>query len=348
MALSTKPLNSHLTDSTLEPFLSPTFSPIDYLNTTLPKHQSATSLSNTASQTQTHISTLAAQTSRLSTTLTTLTDDILRTSSRLAYEVELLRGEALSLADSLSSPGELHEHILSFIPNGLDTTLSPTSTPTSPTSPSKRRQSSQPSSPTSTRPRAPSQPQLPPGKQEPPALPKLRILLHVRSQLQSVIRTFNLALAFPMPPSLLATTTSNIISVSSPNADPDAEAKGEATLSRLRQEVMDLLADTEGRGGGVERAMERIRELRDVCVIWKGTSEERARAKWVDGLEVIVEDEVRRREDGRRRVPIGGAVGGQGVRREASAVKGLADAGEVSRSSTPGFLRRLRDEIYAE
>lgn len=133
-----------------------------------------------------------------------------------------------------------------------------------------------------------------------------------------------------------------------PNADPDAEAKGQAALSRLKQEVMDLLADTEGRGGGVERAMERIGELREVCVIWKGTSEERARTKWVNGLEAIVEDEVRRREEGKRRGPVGGAVGGQGVRREVSAVKGLADAGEVSRSGTPGFLRRLRDEIYAE
>jgi hypothetical protein len=151
-----------------------------------------------------------------------------------------------------------------------------------------------------------------------------------------------------MPPSLLTTTTSNIISVNPPNVDPDAEAKGQAALSKLKQEVIDLLADTEGRGGGVERAMERIAELREVCVIWKATSEERARAKWVDGLEAMVEDEVRRREEGKRRGPIGGAVGERGVRREASALKGLADAGEVSRSGTPGFLRRLRDEIYAE
>lgn len=153
-----------------------------------------------------------------------------------------------------------------------------------------------------------------------------------------------------MPPSLLTTTTSNIISVNPPNADPDAEAKGQAALGRLKQDVLDLLADTEGRGGGVERARARIEELRDVCVIWKGTSEERARAKWVDGLEAMVEEEVRKREEGRRKgqvVAVGGMGTGQG-RREGSAVKGLADPGEVSRSGTPGFLRRLRDEIYME
>ncbi|KAL2058004.1 hypothetical protein ABVK25_001622 [Lepraria finkii] len=329
MTTTSKTPNPHLTDTSLQPFLSPYFSPIDYLNNALPKHQSTDSLSNTASQTQTHISTLAAQTSRLSTTLTTLTDDILRTSSRLAYEVELLRGEALSLSDSLSSRGDLHEHILSFVPSGLDTTLSPTDALSSPTSPTRRRQSTQPSSPTRTRPRAPSQCQLPPEKQEPPALPHLRTLLHVREQLQSVIRTFNLALSFPMPPSLLTTTTSNIISVNPPNADPDAEAKGQAALGRLKQDVLDLLADTEGRGGGVERARARIEELRDVCVIWKGTSEERARAKWVDGLEAMVEEEVRKREEGRRKgqaVAVGGMGTGQG-RREGSAVKGLADPG---------------------
>lgn len=92
----------------------------------------------------------------------------------------------------------------------------------------------------------------------------------------------------------------------------------------------------------MERARERVRELREVCGIWKGTGEERARGKWVEGLEGMVEEEERRRV---RRVPsMQGQGQGQG-RREGSAVRGLEP--EV-RSGTPGFLRRLRDEIYME
>lgn len=103
--------------------------------------------------------------------------------------------------------------------------------------------------------------------------------------------------------------------------------------------------------GEIENARLRIAELRDVCVIWKGTGEEKARGRWVDGLEGMVEEEVRRKEDGRRR---GGAGTGQiqGIRREGSAMRNVANvdaAADAGRSGTPtGFLRRLRDEIYMD
>ena len=347
--------NPHLADPALHPFTTQTFSPIDYLNTTLPKPTtSTTTLSTTASQTQTHISTLAAQTTRLSDTLTTLTDDILRTSSRLAYEVELLRGEALSLADTLSSRGTLHSQIQHFVPNGLDSILSPPADneeegekSTSPT----RRKTSHPVSPTLVQ--TPSQSNSPP---EPPALPHLRTLLHVRAQLHRCISQFNLALTLPFPPSLLSpTTTTNTTnprtslkpppstSTTSPSpSDSSAETKGQAALARVKQEILELIADTEGRGGGVERARERVRELRSVSEIWKGTGEERARARWVDGLEGMV------REEEERRVRRGGGGLGQRqgqVRREGSVVRAVETEG---RSGTPGFLRRLREEIYME
>ena len=106
--------------------------------------------------------------------------------------------------------------------------------------------------------------------------------------------------------------------------------------------MLDLIADTEGRGGGVERARERVRELREVCGIWKGTGEERARGKWVEGLEGMVDEEERRRA---RR---GTVVQGQQGRREGSAVRGGVGLEPEVRSGTPGFLRRLRDEIYME
>ena len=87
--------------------------------------------------------------------------------------------------------------------------------------------------------------------------------------------------------------------------------------------------------GDMSAAKARVRELRDVCEIWKGTSEERARDKWVEGLEAVVED-----RGGR-----GKASGRPGPeKREGSAVK--VETG--GNGAGPGFLRRLRDEIYME
>lgn len=344
MVAASQNVNPYLTDPSLRPFLSPSFSPLDYLNTALPsptatrQQQPTHSLSAIASQTQSHISTLNAQTTRLSAALTSLTDDILRTSSRLAYEVELLRGEALSLADSLSSRGDLDESIRRFVPHGLDKASQP---PESPHPPSKTRHSSQGQIPP-LRSNAQDNPPNPETSfaNEPEALPQLRILMHVRAQLQAVIQRFNLALSFPFPPSLLTTATSSLISVNPPNQDPDLESKGQAALSRLRQEVLDLLTDAEGRGGGADRARERVGELREICEIWKGTGEEKARLKWLEGLELAVDDEIRKKEEEGRK----GAGGRQEARRETSAVRGQGDVG----GSGTGFLRRLREEIYLE
>ncbi|MCJ1275405.1 hypothetical protein MMC21_003208 [Puttea exsequens] len=322
--------NPHVTDPILQCFLTPAFSSTDYLNATLPtlKPQSQ-SLSSTASQTQSLISTLSAQITRLSTTLTTLTDDILRTSSRLAYEVELLRGEALTLADSLSGRGDLHEHIVQFVPEGLEK--------------SALEARSQPSSPTEARHTPNGQALQVEGSEngrEPDALKRLRTLQHVRRQLQTVIGRFNLALSFPMPPSLLATATMSLISVNVPNQDPELESKGQAALAKLKSEISVILER-----GEYESARNMVAELRDVCVIWKGTGEEKARERWVDGLAEMVDAEVRRAEEAKK-----GAIGGEARiqgRRDVSAIRGVAD--DVSRTGTPtGFLRRLREEIYME
>lgn len=88
--------------------------------------------------------------------------------------------------------------------------------------------------------------------------------------------------------------------------------------------------------GDVVAAKARVQELRDVCEIWKGTSEERARGKWVDRLETIVQD-----REGK-----GKAGGKPGLEKtEGSAVRGV----EIGATGAgPGFLRRLRDEIYME
>ena len=87
--------------------------------------------------------------------------------------------------------------------------------------------------------------------------------------------------------------------------------------------------------GGAAKA--RVKEWRDVGEIWKGRGEERARGKWIDGLEAVVED-----WEGR------GKAGGKAPleKREGSAIRGVEVSG--SGGAGPGFLRRLRDEIYME
>ena len=364
MTVASEPSNPHLADTNLKPFLSNDFSAVDYLNDVLPSYgtskqpspSAAPTLSTLASQTQSHVSTLSAQTSRLSATLTSLTDDILRTGSRLAYEVELLRGEAISLAETLSASGPLDNSIRRFVPGGLDRPSGPEPHKAISNSDDKPMSVAPTVSPAT-------------ADNEPTSLPRLRTLLHVRSQLQSTIQTFNVALSFPFPPSLLNTGVAAFVSISAPtpsangannnsaggSVEAELEAKGQAALARLKGEVTDLLA-----AGEADKADARVAELRDVCRVWKGTGEEKARLKWVDGLEALVEEDVRKRsererERDARRNPPGAAVGttasaATAASSSSSSVGRAAIADGERRSGTPttGFLRRLRDEIYAE
>ena len=333
---------SSITDPNLTPFLAPSFSPVEHLNTTLPSPSTSSnngakpttlSLSALASQTQSHISALAAQSTRLTETLNALTDDILRVSPRLTYEVELLRGEAISLSDSLSPSGSLHASVAQFMPD--------TATSSSPSADQYREYA----------PILPSSDTGPVGSVTDPSqeapIDSLRTLLHVRSRLTHVSQIFSLALSWPFPPSLLPKSSS--ISASSP-ADHTYEAQGQAACARLRQETIDLLAEGEE---GVQKAAEMVKELRICVEVWKGTGEEKARGKFVEDLEEMVE-EARRKS--REENPTKGSL------KVSSQPNGSALAGtsrdipvlpsrNTDTHSGPGFLRnlqRLRDEIYME
>jgi hypothetical protein len=321
MTVSSSSRSSTLTDPTLQPFLSPTFSAITYLNTTLPSTIATPTpaLSTLASSTQSHISTLSALTARLSQTLTSLTDDILRSSTRLTYEIELLRGDALSLTESLAATGVLAPAIAEFVPDGLLAVGGNSHE-------KEQEEGEKPAVPPTESTNLPSTPD---------AITRLRTLQHVKSRLQSTTQTFSLALSWPFPPSLL----SSLISIS----DPTLEAKGQEACSRLRQEVLDMMA--EDSSAGLEKARARVEELREVVGVWKGTGEEKARGKWVDGLARVVEEEERKRSEGvtgrRRGVSAAG-------RKAVEEQQGRPSA-EISRG--PGFLRnlqRLREEIYME
>lgn len=336
----TVPGPSSIIDPNLTPFLSPLFSPIDYLNNTLPSSSSSShnvtkstplSLSALASQTQAHVSALAAQSTRLTETLNALTDDILRVSPRLAYEVELLRGEAISLSESLSPSGSLHTSVAQFV---ADASIS------SPPSVDQHHGHPPPILPSSDTVTAGS-------VSDPPIsapIDSLRTLLHVRSRLTRVSQIFSLALSWPFPPSLLPKASS--ISAPSP-ADHTYEAQGHAACARLRQETIDLLAEPED---GVQKAAEMVQELRACVEVWKGTGEEKARSKFVDELEELVE-EARRKNRERHQAkenpkipPQPNASALAGVSRDTPALPSRS----TDTSSGPGFLRRLRDEIYME
>lgn len=351
---STKPKSAHLTDPIIQPFLSPTFDPTAYLNSTLPhlalsastkQTPQALSLSELATQTQTHISQLSAQTSRLSDTLTQLTDDILRSGSRLAYEVEVLRGEAISLTEALTEG--LREDITKFVPEGL-------------TIPSNKEQKAEdiPSAhdahdhldnaATST------------PESEPPPISRLRTLTLVRQRLDAVIHTFDLAMSWPIPPSVTTTTLSlpsSLISVSAPDpaTSPNQEEKGQEIARKLREEISNLL-HSDPSGIGIENARLRVEELRDLATVWKGTAEERARVRFVDGLAKMVDEEDTRRQQhqessrntGNARSALAASQSRAGratTEIERSASRAGGDGGGGSGSS---FLRRLRDEIYLD
>src|SRR6266480_7350393 len=128
---SIEPTPSYVSDDSLRPFIQSAFDPADYLNFTLPplnlvthsavsRQANAVSLADLSSQIQSLLSQLNAQAARLTNVLTQLTDEILRSGGRLAYEVDVLRGETINLSETLNDT--LNPDIKLFLQTGLSTT----------------------------------------------------------------------------------------------------------------------------------------------------------------------------------------------------------------------------------
>ncbi|OQO10054.1 hypothetical protein B0A48_04410 [Cryoendolithus antarcticus] len=262
-----EPRSQHVSDAFTTPFLQSDFDPAAYLNAVLPplaitsaraSHGNAVPLPELASQTQALLSQLSAQTTRLSNTLTQLTDEIIRSGGRLAYEVEVLRGETTSLNDALE--------------NGLKndiTVLAPVRST---------------SAPTNTEVEAPDV--LPSVRSTDPSfLTGLRTLSTLRTRLESITQMFGAAMSWPVAPSEVASTaSSSFISVSSPETT-NRESKAKAYTDSLRAEIETLLATD-----GIEAAAERVEELNVLAEVWRGTVEEKARGRVVDMLAGVVEE----------------------------------------------------------
>ncbi|GAB7356512.1 hypothetical protein MBLNU459_g7261t1 [Dothideomycetes sp. NU459] len=337
--------SSHVEDAALQPFLQLRFDPVDYLNTTLPAltfamqprdvQSTRVSLSELSAQTQTLMSQLNAQTSRLTNTLNQLTDDILRSGGRLAYEVEILRGETVGLSDALNEG--LREDINHFVPEGSAASRiqSPEIAPDISSDQAPRTTleiSTQASS-------------------EPEYIEKLRTLTSVRARLESVIKVFGEAMQWPVAPSELS-MASSIISVSAPSSggpeeSRNREEKAKEYAQNLRNEISDLLQGAASAEEGIDAAIKRIEELRDVSSVWKGTAEEKARTRQIDNLMKPVDEEQKalaKRAEARRRT----ASPGAGVDYR------YGQTTESTRATTQGgygFIRNLqkiKDDIYLD
>ena len=363
------PASSVGADPALQPFLAVNFDPIDHLNATLPaltlspiltqgsRQTQISSLSEASAKTQTTLSQLSAQTSRLSELLTQLTDEILRSAARLTYEVEVLRGDTSGLTEALTD--WLRDDISKLVPSA-HSAVSGLRNNEQGDGVSRRAQSS------SSRPVIdPTDPEI--GLEElessidPPYIIQLRTLTLVRSRLESVIHTFGEAMQWTLSPSE-SSVGSSFISVSSPESSSDTqvrEQKGKEVAKKLRDEISDALA-TNGDGfAGVEAATKRVGELRGLATVWKGTAEEKARTKFVDGLAKMVEDRAKalEREAWERGHRDGRDRSSSSRTRTVSPSKLGRPSGEYDRNGKangeggPGFLRnlqRLRDEIYLE
>jgi hypothetical protein len=280
---NTAPKSAHLTDVALEPFLQPQFDPAEYLNATLPalslstrpKSANAASLAALSSQTQDLLSQLNAHTTRLSAILTQLTDDILRSGGRLAYEVEVLRGETIGLNETLTDG--LKTDIEKFLPGGI----------------SVKADSAEEDikSPTASPPVDQPGPALQDAEETTPEyISDLRTLTTVRSRLDDVIKVFGEAMHWTIPPTEVSLGAS-LISVSAPEPGTDSasrEQKGKDFAASLRSEIADLI--TGDPDSGIEKAETRIQALRDLAQVWKGTAEEKARTKFVEGLVRLAEE----------------------------------------------------------
>ncbi|KIH94690.1 hypothetical protein SPBR_03755 [Sporothrix brasiliensis 5110] len=337
-AVPVHPKSAHVADPFLQDFLQPGFDPAAYWNATLggsggtgagvasgvsrtrspaptsastsgaagrlaAAASSATATADRAAQAQATLSQLGAHTSRLTTVLTQLTDDILRSGRRLAYEVQLLRGETLGLGEVV----EKHLALLEESESGIAASGDKADAESAKTDGGEGTESGAAAAAVAAAAAAAGDSSE--SSTEPPSLAQLRILAQVRSRLDAVIRTFGEAMEFIMPPSTIS-VSSGFLSVSGPDQESggagsaraggsqDAatmtsmEDKGQSILRGLRDEVAHLL-DGANVTDGTEAAAARVEALRTLCRVWAGTAEEKARFKFIESLQRMVEDKQR-------------------------------------------------------
>lgn len=327
-------------DSANLDFTAATFDPVSFLNEFLPAPSLSLtltpdqarprdlSLQQVSTQTQAFLAQVNAQNIRSASTLSQLTDEILRSGSRLAYEVEVLRGDANALHESLTDA--LQEDIQKFTvadttADGRDVALG-----------EEQLNGSTHSN-------------------EPDFISQLRMLGQVKARLEEVINVFGEAMKWPLAPSQLS-LTSSLISVSAPEPGSEShsrEEKGKEYANKAKAEIVELLNNTTG-VPNVEAAARRVDALRSLLAVWKGTAEERARTKFVDSLSKLVEDKRRQLEARSLSQPLQDT---NAAAQRSNSTPGRPSTGQPrdrlgnETGSGGGLFRnlqRLRDEIYLD
>lgn len=338
-------------DPSLQHFSDPDFDPVDFLNDTLPPlarstlqsrstdDRNASSIADLSTRTQSLLSQLNAQNARLSNTLNQLTDEIIRSGGRLAYEVEVLRGETVGLSDTLTET--LQDDIRQFLPEGLPELPQQDQSTSDENESGANEEVEDKASTAKTKP-------------DPEYIIQLRTLINVKARLDDVIKVFGDAMEWPLPPSEVS-LSSSFISVSAPEPGPESrshEDKGREVAKKMRSQVTDLLESEGGGEAGLEAAERRVESLQTLAGLWKGTAEEKARFKFVESLAKIVEERRKLLESqAREREAQDHRRGARSPPRLSPSMDYLAREERTRDSSGGGLLRnlqRLRDEIYLE
>ena len=341
-------------DPALKSLQDASFDPVDFLNRSIPPLSSSTGpqyssksskvaqIQDTFTRVQGLLARLNAQNIRYSNTLIQQTDDILRSGSRLAYEVEILRGDANGLHEALTDT--LHDDIKKLSlgtseaeSGGLTKEGDVAAFPT---------QSFENGFQNATA-----------NGHEPAFIPQLRMLSQVKARLEEVINIFGEAMEWPLAPSELS-ITSSLISVSAPEPGSDLdtlEEKARDAMKRLRSEVNSVLGRNGGSYAGLDAAAARVESLRLLTTVWKGTAEEKTRTKFVDSLAKLVDERKKMldaSQDSRRQGMGSASQRSSSMPGRAAANQVRADGNTNDASNQPGgFMRnlqRLRDDFYLD
>ena len=353
------PVSTAESDRALEKLFEEDFDVIDFLNANLPplslasqpaqpKNGRLAQLQEPTSFAQNLLSKVNAHNVRSSNLLTQTTDEILRSGSRLAYEVEILRGDVNALCNALTDT--LQDDLAKFSQKAL---------PGEPDNEGRGvNGAAAPLPATQHLPSETTEDQLPSS-----FIPQLQTLQQARSRLEQTIRTFGDAMNWPFPPPS-PTLTSSLISVSAPelglestplpaSAGGGGMTQNEATaraMTKALQAEFSQLATTDP-----EAAEKRIKDLQELAIVWKGTSEERSRSRFIESLSKVVEERrtTQASRAGSRSRPDGNTSNQH--RSGSLPARGMAAApvGSSARTDSParGLLRnlqKLRDEIYLE
>lgn len=328
-------------------FADPDFDPAEFLNGSLPpltvsslqpnasRAPGSVPLTELSAQVQSLLSQISAQNVRLSSTLSQLSDEILRSGGRLAYEVEVLRGETIGLSETLTEV--LRDDIAKFVPE----TSSKTKSVSAPGRKAELVQEASEDTMSTEETETAEEQEDTTIPSDPEYITNLRTLNKVRSRLEDVVQTFGDAMDWPLPPSEIS-FSSSFISVSGPEMGAeghDQEEKGQETMKKLRAEINELLESEGGGRAGYDAAVRRIEALRTLAAVWNGSAEEKARIRFVDSLARIVDE--------RRRV----LEHQQAMADPRPRLK--SEQRRDSDSGSPGGglfrnLQRLREEIYLE